>query len=447
MKFRVFVKPISILTVILLFFALYFICKTSFGIIDYFKLLAQDDLIALVKTNDLEIAHKRILVQNYINELLGVEVFIIENISNLIYVFLVMCFLNIVFSLMVLKNYINGSGSGIISIFSRNRINPFTFIVAVGNGFVIGGLYILYEIKFNTGDDFNESAILLHSDKIKIKLQNADFFGESIVKISDLIRDSKVLIDGKMLFLLIVFFLLSSIITINIFLFYTYFKTKVHDAEPISLKNILHPLVVCGFILVLLLGSFAHLMYGSCQTSRYHYMCQMYWMEKNLPEWMKSDKNLFYRIKKVPQAILRYDDYSGIWRTWHRNWNIKSRFGYLRGNRHGWNDSFWDNGIKRVSCFYVEGKMQGMKKHWYPNEKKMYVGNYLNSFPEGKHEEWYDNGERRSVEEYHQRKLLSKVNWNPDGTLRSKEYYDSKGNFQKRELFEKGKLVKTEVEE
>ncbi|PCJ54672.1 MAG: hypothetical protein COA79_21730 [Planctomycetota bacterium] len=41
--------------------------------------------------------------------------------------------------------------------------------------------------------------------------------------------------------------------------------------------------------------------------------------------------------------------------------------------------------------------------------------------------------------------LISEFVWNEDGTLNKKEYYDEKGKFLKRELFEKGKLVKTET--
>ncbi|PCJ56941.1 MAG: hypothetical protein COA79_17540 [Planctomycetota bacterium] len=46
---------------------------------------------------------------------------------------------------------------------------------------------------------------------------------------------------------------------------------------------------------------------------------------------------------------------------------------------------------------------------------------------------------------YRKEVLLSITIWNKDGTLNKKEYYDPKGIFQKRELFEKGKLVKIEV--
>ncbi|PCJ51601.1 MAG: hypothetical protein COA79_25740 [Planctomycetota bacterium] len=41
-------------------------------------------------------------------------------------------------------------------------------------------------------------------------------------------------------------------------------------------KKLLNPLVVSAFVLVLVLGILGHLFYGSCQTSKYHYMCQAY---------------------------------------------------------------------------------------------------------------------------------------------------------------------------
>ncbi|PCJ51818.1 MAG: hypothetical protein COA79_25225, partial [Planctomycetota bacterium] len=56
-------------------------------------------------------------------------------------------------------------------------------------------------------------------------------------------------------------------------------------------KKLLNPLVVSAFIFVLLLGSIAHLMYGSCQTTKYHYMTQAYWMPEYTPFLLSEEVN------------------------------------------------------------------------------------------------------------------------------------------------------------
>jgi len=75
-------------------------------------------------------------------------------------------------------------------------------------------------------------------------------------------------------------------------------------------KKLLNPFVVSAFILVLVLGSLAHLMYGSCQTSKYHYMCQAYWMPDYLPGWMIVNAPL-----KDAEILWPKRSYSGVWRS------------------------------------------------------------------------------------------------------------------------------------
>ncbi|PCJ54308.1 MAG: hypothetical protein COA79_22110 [Planctomycetota bacterium] len=85
--------------------------------------------------------------------------------------------------------------------------------------------------------------------------------------------------------------------------------------------------------------------------------------------------------------------------------------------------------------------------HWDRKGGLVYSGKYENGVEIGDHKYWYDNGILSLKIKYKNGKINLKENWALDGSLKEKEYYDQKGKFQKRELFEKGKLVKTEVEE
>jgi len=162
------------------------------------------------------------------------------------------------------------------------------------------------------------------------------------------------------------------------------------------MKKLLNPLAVGAFILVLILSSLAHLMYGSCQASKTHFMMQAYWMPDNLPEWMISNKEW---VKNTRDDLIEIPD-----------------------------DTCEIN-------------------HWDRKGGLVYSGKYENGIDVGVHQYWYDNGILSLNIKYKNGKINLKEKWALDGSLTKKEYYDPKGNFLKREFFEKGKRVKTEVVE
>ncbi|PCJ57746.1 MAG: hypothetical protein COA79_14770, partial [Planctomycetota bacterium] len=104
-------------------------------------------------------------------------------------------------------------------------------------------------------------------------------------------------------------------------------------------KKLLNPLVVSAFIFVLMLGSLAHLMYGSCQTTKYHYLCQAYWMPEYLPGWMLSN---------IGTPI----DYTGTWSVWG-NFGLENT-DYIDGVYHGKMTSWYANGApSKAWCFLL----------------------------------------------------------------------------------------------
>lgn len=112
-------------------------------------------------------------------------------------------------------------------------------------------------------------------------------------------------------------------------------------------KKLSRRLVVSAFIFVLLLGSLAHLMYASCQTSKWHFIFQRYYVSAYMPDWLNYDLGL---------SISYYSNYTGVWTTWHHNGAMKSQGEYLNlvpiGEHLGW----WENGALKSSAKYVKGK-------------------------------------------------------------------------------------------
>ena len=138
---------------------------------------------------------------------------------------------------------------------------------------------------------------------------------------------------------------------------------------------------------------------------------QYYWVPKGLYKWIPKDHS-------------EAKSYTGQWNTWFQSGAKFSESEMKDGLENGIGTLWFDNGTKYVESEMKDGLVNGKSTIWHENGVKWVEG----SFKDGEH-----NG-------------LS-VTWNKDGTLNKKDYYDEKGNFQKRELFEKGKLVKTEVVE
>lgn len=151
------------------------------------------------------------------------------------------------------------------------------------------------------------------------------------------------------------------------------------------------------FLIILFVGCIGHLMYGNCQSSKFHYLMQAYWMPQNAP--ILISKNRYNDISEKNLVLKVDEDYSGEWYWWPQHGGGYSRTNYLHGKKNG-KSTGWDE-----------------------------FGNKLLEY------EWVNNT------------LISEISWNQDGTLNKKEYYNNNGEFQKRELFEKGKLIKTETTE
>ncbi|PCJ51380.1 MAG: hypothetical protein COA79_26415 [Planctomycetota bacterium] len=200
------------------------------------------------------------------------------------------------------------------------------------------------------------------------------------------------------------------------------------------MKTLLNPLIISAFIVIMLLGSLAQLMYGSSQSSKWHYIIQRYYMIVYLPRGMYID------LRVGLSGMLPPRNYSGTWITWYKNGNLQSKVKINKGEEMA--NVWWNEDATLYKKEYYDSKGYLQKREHFKNNKLIEsISNALTIF-------WYENGVKKSEEYYKDHKLYGlRIYWHKDGTLNKKEYYDSKGNFLKRMLFEKGQLVKTEVVE
>ncbi|PCJ51327.1 MAG: hypothetical protein COA79_26580 [Planctomycetota bacterium] len=152
------------------------------------------------------------------------------------------------------------------------------------------------------------------------------------------------------------------------------------------IKKLLNPLILGGFFFVLLFGSVTHLMYGNIQTSKYHYICQNYYMYEYLPEWLLKNK------RSINDYIEEPNGYTGVWSRWFRNGSRQSFSNLINGKKHG-KTIFWhENGVKAFDSNWNHGIAIGNNLHWYPNGNKEYKFFLINGKFDGKQYEWYEDG-------------------------------------------------------
>ena len=118
-------------------------------------------------------------------------------------------------------------------------------------------------------------------------------------------------------------------------------------------------------------------MYGNCQTSRFHYMVQCYYVPENLPQWMWV-KNYNYIGSTGTSLLYPYNKYTGKWRTWsaHTIDNEFSESDYVNGKRHGKYTIWHENGVKSYEAFYLNQIQVGKELSWYDNGKKQSETDY-----------------------------------------------------------------------
>lgn len=211
-------------------------------------------------------------------------------------------------------------------------------------------------------------------------------------------------------------------------------------------------------------------------------MCQAYWMPDNLPKMMygkprdyvfmvKSSehfsltgKSFYYDspkwVKPADKAmtiamrtnrqygISVYKNYTGVWNQWYRNGELKSMSILKNSKVNGLHETFFEDGSKQYSGGYINGKIDGKHQGWFVNGGQKFSCFTVKGEMNGEYTRWRSSSGSKESIRYFDKDVLRKLEcWNENEAQSFIEYYDNKGNFLKRERFEKGKLIKTEMEQ
>ena len=131
--------------------------------------------------------------------------------------------------------------------------------------------------------------------------------------------------------------------------------------------------------------------------------------------WFLGEDN---NKKKVYVGNLRNGIKSGKWTTWYYNGRKGSEVTYKDGEKDGlWTD-WYENGQKLGEGTYKDGKEDGLFTEWYENGQKKEEGTFKDGKLEGLVTGWYENGQRMGEYTYKDGKLISKKEWNEDGSVR-----------------------------
>lgn len=212
------------------------------------------------------------------------------------------------------------------------------------------------------------------------------------------------------------------------------------------MKKLLNPLFVSFFSLFLILGTVAHLAYGYCQTSKYHYLCQAYWMPKYLPSWLLKEEETYgiTRLDLITPFLvyrgLRRESHSGQWREWFEKGHLKSRGHYENKLEEGLHEFWHKNGRKHLVTHYLNAQYHGQHKEYFENGNLSYSGNYIHGKEEGTHKTWHLNGKQHYLKKYVSGNRIFWQTSNIDGSLGQKSYYYINEKPRKIERFSRGKI-------
>ena len=187
---------------------------------------------------------------------------------------------------------------------------------------------------------------------------------------------------------------------------------------------------------ILLFAALLHVMYGSCQTSSWHYRMQSYWMPSNLPRWMN------YKETNEYGQIISPPNYTGVWNIWRdEEVNLESSVNYSNGVKSGTYKSYHYNGAIEYSGYYQNGLRVGVHEGWHDNgilsnrsvysdgnedglweawdgEGRLFVRcNFQDGIHHGLYERWHGNGKKMESIIYDNGIIISEQHWDEDGNL------------------------------
>ena len=161
-------------------------------------------------------------------------------------------------------------------------------------------------------------------------------------------------------------------------------------------------------------------MYGDCQTTKFHYMVQCYYVPEHLPSSMWVD-NYHYNCNNATSRLFPYKKFTGKWRTWsaHKIDNEYSEAEYLNGVLNGKKTIWHENGVKSYEAFYKDGQQIGWELSWYESGKKQSETNYGNGLEQKKYTSYYESGKIKKITEFIEGKRIQSTEWYENGNKKS----------------------------
>ena len=136
------------------------------------------------------------------------------------------------------------------------------------------------------------------------------------------------------------------------------------------------------FLVIALIAFLLSLPFGDCQWSRWHYMFQKYlWPQE-------------------PNSSLRVpNDFTGIWREWHRNGQESLGESFRDGVRDGKEIAWNKEGQKIREGSYANGKKHGLWRWWDDQGRLKRQEEYANGKAHGVWL-WYNEGKKSREQHY-----------------------------------------------
>ena len=116
--------------------------------------------------------------------------------------------------------------------------------------------------------------------------------------------------------------------------------------------------------------------------------------------------------------------FTGISEDFFENGQKKFSQTYLNGKRDGIGTHWFENGQKQFEEHYIDGKKEGLFTTWFENGNKLYEENFKNDKRHGISKVWYDNGQEESETNYFNGEYHGVTKeWDEDGDLDCEIYY------------------------
>ena len=141
----------------------------------------------------------------------------------------------------------------------------------------------------------------------------------------------------------------------------------------------------------------------------------------NIRNGKKEGKWVFYfhsTGRKKYEENYKDGKYDGLETNWYENGQKRDEGTYKDGKFDGQYTFWYENGQKEGETTYKDGELDGLLTFWYENGQKEAEINYKDGKHHRSYTKWYENGQKKEEGNYKDDKLISKKEWNEDGSIK-----------------------------